>query len=70
MINLNTNNNTQEKPAYHDWISVNQPTWVGIRDMVKDVITQELQTFPRSAKKERLVILHIEKMLLKKWEEF
>ena len=61
---------TEQKPAYHEWISVNQPPWVGIRDMIKDVVTQELQTFPRSAKKERLVILHMEKMLLKKWEEF
>jgi len=60
----------EQKPAYHKWISVNQPTWVGIRDMIKDVVKQELQTFPRSAKKERLVILHMEKMLLKKWEEF
>jgi hypothetical protein len=38
--------------------------------MIQDVTAQELQTFPRSAKKERLVIMHIEKMLLKKWEEF
>lgn len=70
MINLNTNNNTQEKPAYHDWISVSHPTWEAIREMIQDVTAQELQTFPRRAKKERLVIMHMEKMLLQKWEEF
>ena len=60
----------KDKPSYHKWISVSTPTWHGIEDMIKDVVRTEIQTFPKKAKKEILVLEHIEKRLLKKWEEF